>query len=85
MKSINIYKHFFTSKCPVNQDIIDYRLTIKSSEMIEVESIVSITDSFEEGYHEDFADQLIERLGGTQTLKAYHHGVFIKTVRGEEQ
>jgi hypothetical protein len=53
--------------------------------MIEVERIVSITDSFEEGYHEDFADQLIERLGGIQTLKAYHHGVFIKTVRGGEQ
>lgn len=82
---VNIYKHCFTSKCPANQAVIHYRLTIKSSEMIEVESIVSITDSFEEGYHEDFADQLIERLGGTQTLKAYHHGVFIKTVRGGEQ
>ena len=77
----NIYEHSFSAKCPVNGDMIDYDLTIESSEMIEVEKIVDATDDLKEGYHEIFADQLAEFLGGFQIITAHHHGVHIKTMR----
>jgi hypothetical protein len=77
----NIYEHYFSAKCPVNGDMIDYHLTIESSEMIEVEKIVDATDDLQEGYHEIFADQLIALLGGFQIITAHHHGVDIKTMR----
>ena len=33
-------------------------------------------------YHENIADMLFEKFGGSQRLRAFHHGVEIETVRG---
>lgn len=79
---LNIYRHIFFAVCPDNEEIIAYRLTIKAGQMINVSEIESKTDSFDRGYHEEFADELFEAFGGLQTLKARHHGTDIETKRG---
>ena len=77
---MNIYETSFRVKCPNNDVIVEYDLTIESSKMIMVEEILELVQSFEVGYHEVIADKLKE-LGGKQTLVAYHHGVKITTIR----
>jgi hypothetical protein len=48
-----------------------------------VEEIISLC-SKESTYHEDLADILYDSLGGYQIINAYHHGVWIKTIRSNE-
>lgn len=67
----------------MNAKVIKYRLKIKSAEVILVEGIVAECQSIAEGYHETIADRLFAKFGGQQTLKAQHHGVDIKSKRGE--
>lgn len=76
---MNVYRHKFVARCPVNGDMIAYRLKIESRSIIRAESIRDACPS--EGLHEEIADGLLHDLGGTQTLKATHGGVKIKTVR----
>jgi len=77
---MNIYEISFGVKCPNNDVIVEYDLTIESTKMIMVEDILELVQSFQVGYHENMADKLKE-LGGKQTLVAYHHGVKITTIR----
>lgn len=79
---VNIYRHMFFAVCPDNDEIISYRLTIKTGKMINVSEIDSRTDSYDRGYHEQLADDLHKAFGGLQVLKARHHGTDIETVRG---
>lgn len=78
---MNTYKTKFHAQCPVNQCWIEYGLTINTGEVIKVESILDCVHSLRSGYHEDFADLLEKRFGGSQTLTAEHHGVRIETIR----
>ncbi len=77
---MNIYTLKFSCDCPNNGISIDYALKIKTNFIIQVEEIKQKA-LIAKGYHENMADCLAE-LGGYQTLKAMHHGVTIKTVRG---
>lgn len=80
---MNIYFYKFTAKCPNNNLVIHYELTIYSKKTIMVEEIISLC-SKESTYHEDLADILYDSLGGYQIINAYHHGVWIKTIRSNE-
>ncbi len=80
-RSSNTYRHTFTATCPSDEEIIVYRLEIRSQEMIRVERIKTATALIKEGWHEQIADGLAERFGGDQVIKAVHQGVEIETVR----
>lgn len=80
---MNTYTAEFFSKCPGNGARVRYELQIQTSGMLMVERIndVLLTDALREGYHEAFADHLARQLPGRQTLRAFHHGVQIETIR----
>ncbi len=78
---MNIYRHTFTATCPSDGDTIIYSLEIRSLAVVMVEHIRTATVLIKSGYHERIADELAERLGGDQTIKAVHQGVEIETVR----
>lgn len=80
---MNQYKHTFMVKCPVNDKIIRYALTIQSTKRVMVEDIFRVVDTLPLcGFHEDIADTFAAALPGHQTLIAHHHGVDIETQRG---
>lgn len=78
---MNIYRTKFFARCPANDCIIDYSLAIHTGTMIRVEEINAELAEIKSGYHEDIADRLCARFGGSQTIKATHHGVDIETIR----
>ncbi|RRV49533.1 hypothetical protein [Pseudomonas sp. p106] len=78
---MNIYRHTFTAVCPNDAEVIVYSLEIRSPQMILVEHIKTATALIKEGYQEQIADELAERFGGDQVIKAVHQGVEIETVR----
>ena len=80
--TVNTYAVRFIASCPNNDVPVVYALSITTDgRVISVEQIVEETQRIHRGYHEDIADQLLERLGGRQTLVAQHHGVEIQTIR----
>lgn len=78
---MNIYTTQFFVKCPVNGARISYALSIHTGDVIKAEDITSSVDSIGQGLHEDIADDLFARFGGSQRLIADHHGVHIETIR----
>lgn len=76
----NLYRHKFVSYCPNDGKPVSYEIEIISDEMILVETILSAV-CIDCAFHEDIADRLAAALGGVQTLKAYHNGVYIETTR----
>lgn len=79
---MNIYTRQFVANCPNNGQPIIYNLRIETAgRMIQVEHIVTATSLIARGYHEDIADELHQRFGGRQSLRARHHGVDIETIR----
>lgn len=80
---MNRYSTTFMAKCPVNDQIIRYALSIEAPGRILVEEIIAAVDALPmAGFHEDIADALVKTLPGRHTLIAHHHGVDIETVRG---
>ena len=79
---LNEYRIQFYAVCPVNGKEIRYRLKIKSEDNLKVEDIKAQTEFVSRAMHEDIADMMFNAFGGRQVLKAWHHGVHIKTVRG---
>ena len=80
---VNTYKIKFHAVCPVNEDVIEYFLIIKSAKMIQVEQIKEFTERLSRGFHESFADMLHGKFGGYQYMTAIHGGVLIETERGQ--
>ncbi|BBB65874.1 hypothetical protein UNDYM_1621 [Undibacterium sp. YM2] len=80
-KNMNNYRYQFVSLCPTNGDAIIYTLEIQSKKMIHVEHIITAAALHKSNYHENIADDFINRFGGHQTITALHHGVEIITVR----
>lgn len=78
---MNTYKTKFFAFCPVNEARIEYALEIQTGIVIKVEDIIDAVTLLSRGFHEEIADQLHKEFGGTQTLKASHHGVDIETIR----
>lgn len=78
---MNLYSTKFFATCPNNGVRIEYRLSIRTQATLSVEDIITGVEQHGEGYHEEIADQLLERFGGWQTLTADHHGVTIETTR----
>lgn len=78
---MNTYRHLFSAICPSDGETIIYRLELRSTTMIRVESIKAATAMIKKGWHEQIADRLSESLGGDQTIIATHQGVEIETVR----
>ena len=80
---MNAYSTKFFCRCPNNDARIEYALRIETSEAIAVEQIIDgiELDADEPCFHEELADLLLARFGGTQTLTADHHGVTIETTR----
>lgn len=79
---MNIYRQQFVSHCPHNGLHIIYSLEIQTAEVIHVEHIVTATRLMADSLHENIADELYERFGGRQILRAHHHGVDIESRRG---
>ena len=77
---MNIYTQRFRASCPKNGCTVDYCLRIETAQMIMVEEIQAVVKTLQ-GYHEEFADILLAKFGGVQTLKAHHHGTDIETIR----
>lgn len=77
----NLYIRRFVALCPNNAREIVYELRIKTAgRVIMAEDIVKATNRIE-AFHEAIADRLYDIFGGRQVLTAYHHGVYIETVR----
>jgi hypothetical protein len=82
---MNVYRYRFCALCPNNRRTITYSLELTSDRTIMVEEIVAAGEAAQDlpkPYHENIADMLFEKFGGSQRLRAYHHGVEIETVRG---
>jgi hypothetical protein len=79
---MNIYKISFASKCPVNDDQINYHLEIRSTSVIKAEEIEWNVPGWPQ-LHEEMADSLFHRFGGYQILRATHRRVLIETHRGQ--
>ena len=78
---MNIYTTNFYAKCPVNGARIGYTLTIHTGHVVKAEDITGFVDAIGSGLHEDIADDLLARFGGSQRLTADHHGARIETIR----
>ncbi len=78
---MNRYDRHFTAQCPTDGVTIAYHLTIKTNADIMVEAILEACHFSEPVYHEVIANQLAERFGGKQKLRALHQGVHITTKR----
>ena len=78
---MNTYTTTFFADCPNNGVRILYRLEIQTGVVLSVEDIITGVGEVSEGYHEEIADELLQRFGGFQTLTADHHGVTIETSR----
>lgn len=78
---MNIYRHQFALYCPANDEQIIYALEIRSDAMIMAEDIVKEVHRNREEYHEALANRLYEIFGGSQTIRATHHGIDIETNR----
>lgn len=78
---MNIYTIHFSARCPVNGRGIRYTLEIQTGAALMAEELRAHVDAIGEGLHEDIADQLCAKFGGSQRLEAEHHGVHIKTIR----
>ena len=78
---MNRYDHQFVATCPSDAESIVYHLTIKTTCNIMAEDIVAACKLKEPVYHEALADQLMEKFGGHQKLRANHQGVHITTTR----
>jgi hypothetical protein len=81
---VNTYRTTFFAQCPVNSVRIKYDLQIATRSVIAVERILEFIAGLQSGFHEAFADQLLQQFGGQQTLTADHHGVTIETNRSIE-
>lgn len=79
---VNRYEYMFIAECPVDGDEITYRLTVETTHMIKAEDIREACAQCTLGFHETFAEDLHQSLGGRQTLVALHRGVLITTERG---
>lgn len=78
---MNIYTIHFSARCPVNGRGIRYTLEIQTGAVLMVEEIRSHLDGIGQGLHEEIADQLCAKFGGSQRMTADHHGVRIETIR----
>ena len=78
---MNIYRHSFSVLCPNNGVSINYTLEVTSNRTIMAEDIVKAC-ARDKAFHENLADDLLIALGGSQVLRAHHHGVDIETRRG---
>lgn len=78
---LNTYSTEFFATCPNGGAYILYRLKIETKAMVMVEDIVAWCEATKTGFHEDIADAMHKRFGGSQTLTANHHGVTIETTR----
>lgn len=78
---MNTYKTKFFANCPENGIRVEYDLTINTGSVVKVEDLIEVVQGIGAGLHEDIADRLSARFGGTQTLVADHHGVTINTTR----
>ena len=81
----NTYRTTFTAECPNNHQVVSYILGIEADHVIMAEKILAETAAAKDlgkPYHENMADYLFTELGGRQTMKAFHHGVWIETRRG---
>lgn len=77
---MNIYELEFFSLCPINKIRVKYEWKIETHKVIEVEKLIEAVDGVS-GFHESIADDLKNLFGGRQTIKAFHHGVTIRTER----
>lgn len=79
---MNTYSTTFFCVCPVNKVRVQYHLKIETTAIVSVEELLErLTTVYADGFHEPIADDLHATFGGVQTLRAYHHGVVIETVR----
>lgn len=78
---MNRYRTKFFATCPANEVRVEYSLEIVTGERLMVEKILAEVGALTRGFHEEFADQLQQKLGGSQVLRAEHHGVEIETIR----
>jgi hypothetical protein len=84
---MNIYRHRFTAPCCNNGIVViyDLELAVEDAVCIMVEDIQAAcieAADLPKPYHENIADFLFARFGGSQIIKAHHHGTDIETRRG---
>lgn len=70
----NTYVTEFKARCPVDQSLIDYRWTLVLDYVVMAEELRRIADGIGTGLHEEIANQLFDRFGGVQRLRATHAG-----------
>lgn len=78
---MNNYKIVFNKHCPINNLVIEYKLKIKTKNVILIEDLLGFVEQLPSEFHETFADKLFAKFSGKQTLIANHHGVTISTKR----
>lgn len=83
---MNTYRYVFACKCPADDETIIYGLEIHKEDRIMVEAIKEACADWPQGFQEDIAADLHQRLGGTLTLRAQHQGVeIVTTLAAKEQ
>lgn len=83
---MNKYTYSFNVKCPNDEHgFIYYTAVIEIEKMIMVEDIIEYCDLYKKEFHENIADDLINKFGGKQTITATHKNVKIETIRNENE
>lgn len=81
---LNIYRGWFTARCPNNGKRITYNFELHLRRRVLVETIIAYCDNLTApAYHEAIADKFLNRFGGFQIIRASHHGIEIETHRGK--
>lgn len=80
---MNFYSYRFICRDPKSEDHVLYTLEIQSPTVISTDTIREACDTLEIAWHhEKIADDLIDAIGGHQTLNSTYQGVEITTIRG---
>lgn len=79
---MNIYTTSHRAACP-NGNLMDaYKITIRTSGKILVEDIQrALAETPKQTHQEDLATLLRAKLGAEVTVKGWHHGVKITSIR----
>lgn len=77
----NNYQYKYFGTCPLDNETIEFSLSIETDKTIIVEHIVVGVKTICNELHEHQADKLLEMFGGKQYLTAVHQGVRITTTR----
>lgn len=78
-----VHETKFTCRCPVDNSLDHYELSVEVRKLIKVEAILAAIAALpKKAFQEELTEQLAKVLGATVTTTGYHSGVKTVCVAG---